>query len=143
MASKRTGPKKALTPAHKAAMAEGRSDGKIVDRYLVALEQTKPRRGRQRSTATIDKRLVAIKAELDAGAKPLKIVHLVQERFDLEAERRALTAKDGNQIPALEKDFVKVGKRYAQRKGLTYAAWREVGVSADVLRRAGIARGGA
>ena len=31
--------------------------------------------------------------------------------------------------------------RYAQRKGISYAAWRELGVPADVLKKAGISRG--
>jgi hypothetical protein len=30
---------------------------------------------------------------------------------------------------------------YALRKGITYAAWREAGVDAGLLRRAGIRRG--
>ncbi|MHB1534624.1 MAG: hypothetical protein ACYC1D_08440 [Acidimicrobiales bacterium] len=40
----------------------------------------------------------------------------------------------------LETAFVKVASGYSERKGLSYAAWREAGVSADVLRRAGIRR---
>jgi hypothetical protein len=40
----------------------------------------------------------------------------------------------------LEKDFVKVARAYGSRKGISYTAWRSVGVSAGVLQRAGIAR---
>jgi hypothetical protein len=38
---------------------------------------------------------------------------------------------------------VKNARAYSRAKGISYGAWREVGVPADVLREAGIARGGA
>ena len=41
----------------------------------------------------------------------------------------------GIDISALEKAFVKVGKSYAGRKSISYAAFREFGVPADVLKR--------
>ena len=43
-------------------------------------------------------------------------------------------------ISALEDGFVKVAKGYSSRKGISYNAWRTVGVSAAVLKRAGISR---
>jgi hypothetical protein len=43
-------------------------------------------------------------------------------------------------LSALEKDFTKVAKDYSASKGLTYDAWRKVGVSAEVLKKAGITR---
>ena len=44
-------------------------------------------------------------------------------------------------ISALEAEFVKVAKSYGQRTGVSYAAWRAVGVAPAVLKAAGIARG--
>ena len=44
-------------------------------------------------------------------------------------------------LSALEADFVKTAAKYAERKGISYAAWRELGVPADVLKKAGISRG--
>ena len=38
---------------------------------------------------------------------------------------------------------MKVAKAYSQRKGIEYASWRELGVSAEVLKRAGVSRGAA
>jgi hypothetical protein len=35
-----------------------------------------------------------------------------------------------------------VAAEYGQRKGISYAAWRELGVSPAVLKRAGITRAG-
>jgi len=38
----------------------------------------------------------------------------------------------------LEVEFITVARRFAQESGVTYGAWRDVGVSARVLARAGI-----
>ena len=41
----------------------------------------------------------------------------------------------------LEDEFVDAASGYSQRKGISYTAWRELGVPASVLKRAGIGRG--
>jgi len=38
----------------------------------------------------------------------------------------------------LEREFSAVAKRFAALRGISYDAWRDVGVSQAVLRRAGI-----
>ena len=44
-------------------------------------------------------------------------------------------------ISALEDDFVRVGPRAtAAVVGISYAAWREIGVDAAVLKKAGLTR---
>lgn len=126
-----------MSDEHKAALAEGRDQGRAVRRYLEALEANKPRRGRKRSPESLKKRLVSIEGELDS-ADPLKRVHLLQERADL---REALDASESNvDLAQLEKDFVKAAAPYSARKGISYATWREVGVPASVLEKAGISR---
>ena len=45
-------------------------------------------------------------------------------------------------LEALESGFVKVVSAYSERKGISYAAWREQGVPAAVLKAGGIKRGG-
>ncbi len=76
-----------MTDEHKAALAEGREQGRIVRRYL-----------------------------------------------------EAVAGRHSADIEALEAAFVAVARPYSERKGLTYAAWRAVGVKPRVLRAAGIAR---
>ena len=44
-------------------------------------------------------------------------------------------------ISALEAEFISLAKAYGERKGISYAAWREVDVPAAVLKRAGVGRG--
>ena len=36
--------------------------------------------------------------------------------------------------------FVKVARSYSERQGITYTTWREIGVDAAVLSKAGITR---
>jgi hypothetical protein len=131
---------KPMTTAHKEAMAAGRAEGRVVKTYLDALQDQRPRRGRPRTTDSIRARLAAIETEL-AEATSLGRLQLLQERRDLESE---LESKAGAvaDLPTLEAEFAKVAKTYGQRKGIAYATWREMGVSADVLGRAGITRGG-
>jgi uncharacterized protein YicC (UPF0701 family) len=129
--------KSTMTTAHKRALAEGRELGRAVRKYLDALDQNRPRRGRKRTTESIKRRLDVISKQL-ADASPLQRLQLVQERMDLRAELEQLGAKVD--LSALERDFAKVARDYSERKGISYAAWRELGVPADVLKRAGIGR---
>jgi hypothetical protein len=126
-----------MSTEHKAALAEGRDQGRAVRRYLEALEAHKPRRGRKRTPDSMKKRLSAVEAEI-ATADPLKRLHLVQERLDLQA---ALGANESKvDLGQLEKDFAKAARPYSDRKGISYSAWRELGVPAAVLDKAGIGR---
>ena len=128
-----------MSSAHKAALAEGREHGRAVRAYLEGLEASKPKRGRKRTPDTIRARLTAIEAKL-SDASALERVQLIQERMDLEAELDK-TRNGGVDMKALEKDFIASAPRYSESKGITYQAWREVGVEPRVLKAAGISRG--
>jgi hypothetical protein len=127
-----------MSADHKQALALGREEGRAVRYYLEALDAHRPKRGRKRTPETIAKRLAALEGEL-GDADPLTRLQLVQERMNLRAELEAKQTKVD--LTALERDFVKAAKGYSQRKGITYAAWREAGVDAAVLKKAGIGRG--
>ena len=136
-AKKKRGPK-VVTEAHKAAMAVGRSESRAVSNYLEALTANRPKRGRKRTAESISNRLAVIDDEL-IEADMLSRVNLIQERMDLEAE---LAAKEAViDLSELEDEFVAAVADYSERKGISYAAWREAGVDAGVLRRAGVRRG--
>jgi hypothetical protein len=137
MAAK-SGPKNGLTDQHKAALAVGRNEGRVVRDYLEAVRNSKGRPGRKRTAESIAARLAAITTEL-SSASAVRELELVQERFDLEAELAAMGEKFD--ITSLEDGFVKVAKGYSVRKGISYNAWRTVGVNPAVLKRAGISRG--
>lgn len=127
-----------MSDAHKEALAEGREQGRAVRNYLEALDAHRPKRGRKRTAESVRKQLETVEARL-ADADPLTRVVLIQQRMDLEEE---LAAKSETiDLTALETEFCKVAKSYGARKGISYAAWREAGVDAAVLKKAGIGRG--
>jgi hypothetical protein len=127
-----------MSPEHKAALAEGRRQSHAVRRYLEALESNKPKRGRKRTPESINKRLTTIAAAWsDAG--PVERLDMAQERMNLRANLDALESKVD--LGQLEAEFAKVAAAYSARKGISYAAWREIGVSAATLKAAGIHRG--
>jgi len=136
MAAKR-GPK-SMTNEHKAALEQGRAEGRAVRAYLEALRNSKPKRGRKRTPDSIQQRLSKIDDMLPE-ASAIEELQLVQERRDLEAELDQLN--DTVDMSGVEDEFVRVAKGYAERKGISYASWRDVGVPAATLKRAGITRG--
>ena len=135
MATKRN--RTPMSDEHKAALAEGRNQGRSVRRYLEALDAHKPKRGRKRTPESMQKRLDRIDVEL-AAADPLKRLQLIQERLDLKSELEV--ASDKVDLTELEQGFVDAAAAYSKRKGISYAAWRELGVEPGVLKRAGISR---
>jgi hypothetical protein len=126
-----------MTAEHKAALATGRAEGRVVRDYLEALRINKPKRGRKRTADSIRKRLVVIAKELE-NADALSELKLTQEQMDLEVE--LANFGEAVDITALEADFIKVARTYSQRQGITYTAWRKVGVEPGVLKAAGIDR---
>lgn len=135
-AAKKRGPK-VVTDAHKAAMAVGRAESRTVSSYLEVLEANRPKRGRKRTAESVNARLEAIVEELD-GADMLARVNLIQERMDLEYELAVMD--DKIDISEYEAEFLAVAKSYSDRRGITYAAWREAGLDAAMLKKAGITR---
>lgn len=126
-----------VTEEHKAAMAAGRAESRAVRAYLEAIEQNRPRRGRKRTPESIQQRLDIIASTLE-DADAMDRLKLVQERMDLEAELAAMGQTID--LTELEAEFVNVAASYAKRNGISYAAWREVGVDPSVLKSAGIKR---
>jgi hypothetical protein len=109
-----------------------------VDRYLDAVNTPK-RRGRRLSTATLAQRLAAAKAGVKS-ARGVDRVMAAQAVRDLEKRIAQLNATGAVDIRALEAAFVRVAKKFSQNRGIGYGAWRDAGVPASVLQRAGVAR---
>jgi len=127
-----------LTAAHKRALADGRTMSATVDRYLTAVTAPK-RRGRKVSTTTLKQRLISARTRFKSVAGVEKVL-VAQEIRDLQARidrQQSATAVD---VKALEVAFVKIAKRFSDNRGIGYSAWRDAGVPAQVLKRAGVAR---
>lgn len=136
-AKKRPGPRQ-MTASHKKALARGREMSATVDRYLQAINTPK-RRGRKVSVATLQKRLKAAQETAKTGSGVAKVL-AAQEVRDLKAKIAEATAPGSVDIKKLEADFLKVAKQFTEQRGITYGAWRDAGVPAAVLQKAGIAR---
>ena len=129
--------KTAMTAEHKAKLAAGRNESRAVARYLEALEAHRPKQGRKRTSESVAKQLAQTEAELKTATGIVRL-ELLQKQRDLKVEAERLS--EGVDLTALEAEFVKVAKAYGDRKGITYGTWRDFGVAADVLKKAGIQR---
>lgn len=136
-ASKRATPRK-MSASHKQALSEGRAMSSTVDRYLAAINTPK-RRGRKVSKDTLAQRLVAARARAKIATGVDRVV-AAQEVRDLQAKIAQSATTSAVDLKSLEAAFVKVAKRFSDNRGIRYGAWRDVGVPADVLQRAGVAR---
>ena len=136
-AAKRPTPRK-LSAAHKRALAEGRTMSATVDRYLSAVNTPK-RRGRKVSKAALVQRLADARAKA-RGTSGVEKVLAAQEVRDLQLRIAALDAASASDVKSLEAAFVKIAKRFGENRGIGYGAWRDAGVPAVVLKKAGVAR---
>lgn len=123
-----------MTPAHKEALAEGRKQARAIKAYLGALQSRRP--GRPASKDSLRERLARIESQIADSTNPLKELELIQTRLDIEDQLASMT--DSESLEDLEAEFVKHARAYSERKGITYTAWRQIGVPAAVLRTAGI-----
>jgi hypothetical protein len=126
-----------MSATHKAALAQGRRESRAINKYLDALKAGKGKRGRKRTPSSIEARLSKI-ARTFESASPMQQLELTQERMNLESEKTRLETRAD--LSALEKEFVAVAKGYAARRGISYSAFRSMGVSAEVLTKAGVRR---
>lgn len=126
-----------MTEEHKQALAEGRAQGRAVRAYLEALDAEKAA-GPRTDPETLRRRIEEAREAIEAEADPTKRLELIQRRLDL--EEQLARSSDGADLDALEAAFVGAAGPYGERKGIAYPAWREAGVPAAVLKRAGVKR---
>jgi len=123
-----------MSDEHKEALAQGRKEARAIKAYLSALDSRKP--GRPVSKEGLHTRLEKVSEKLAATDNPLETVDLIQSKLDIE---RTLSELENTQdVDSLEAGFIGNVASYSQRKGIGYTAWREFGVPATVLRKAGI-----
>jgi hypothetical protein len=127
-----------LSASHKKALAAGRTMSATVDRYLSAVNTPK-RRGRKVSKASLQQRLVDARAKARSATGVDKVL-AAQEVRDLQNRIASIDAGGGSDLKSLEAAFVKIAKQFGENRGIGYGAWRDAGVPAPVLKKAGIAR---
>jgi hypothetical protein len=126
----------AMSEEHKAALARGRREGRAVKEYLRLVGSRRP--GRPVTRESLEKKAAALAERIDAESDPLKKLEMIQSRLDAEDQMAELA--EAVDADAIEKEFIEVAGSYSERKGITYSAWREAGVSAHTLREAGVPR---
>lgn len=124
-----------LSPEVREARAAARAETRAVRAYLEGLQASAGRRGRRKSPR---EELAAVQEKLETESDQLKRLSLIQKRID--AEQHLSEYKDPVDIKALEAEFANVAKSYSARKGISYKAWREMGVAAATLSKSGIPR---
>jgi hypothetical protein len=127
-----------LSAAHKRALAEGRTMSATVDRYLSAVNTPK-QRGRKVSKATLTQRLAAARERAKSTTGVEKVL-AAQEVRDLQNKLASINAANGTDVKSLEAEFVRIAKKFGENRGIGYGAWRDAGVPAVVLKKAGVAR---
>ncbi len=125
-----------MSQEHKEALAQGRRESRAIRAYLGALEERRP--GRPVSAESLERRLGDVETKLGGETNPLRRVGLIQSRIDL--KDRLSKAQDASNIAELEDNFVDHVAGYSERRGVSYDAWRESGVPAKVLKKAGLSR---
>jgi hypothetical protein len=125
-----------MTDEHKAALAQGRREARAVKTFLKAIESRRP--GRPVTKESLEKRVASLDERIREEADPVKRLDLVQERLDANESLKQVEAR--HDFDDLEQAFVDVAKEYSERKGISYTAWREIGVPAATLKKAGVPR---
>ena len=119
-------------------MHRGRTISAKVDAYLKAVGKPKPR-GRKVSREDLEARLASAKAEA-ASTEGVAKLKATQEAKDLTKRIADLDGSDDAELEELTEAFVEVAAEYSESQGITYGTWRDNGVPADVLKRAGVKR---
>lgn len=108
---------------------------KAVDAYLRALENTKPRRGRKPDPDALRRKVAVAAADVTETSGLAQLVAM-EKRNRLEQQLEDL--EQVTSLVDLEAGFVEAAAIVAEAKGLSRQTFREFGVPADVLDRAGV-----
>lgn len=125
-----------MTQTHKDALSRGRTEAAAIKGYLESIGSRRP--GRPVTATSQKARIEKLKSAIRTEKDPLRRVELTQRRMDLEDALKALNHQDDGK--SLEQQFIRYAGGYSERKRISYSAWREAGVPAATLAKAGIRR---
>jgi len=126
----------AMSAEHKEALAQGRREASAIKKYLGALGRRRP--GRPVTPESLKKRVADLSVRLSGEQNALRAVELRQQI--IEAGEALAEADTAASVDELETGFIEHAASYSDRKGISYAAWRQSGVPAQVLKKAGVRR---
>lgn len=134
----RTKTPRAMSDEHKAELDKGRRAGAAVRSYLHYAAQVHEPKRRGRPGKPADVVLAEVELALAEATDPVERLKLIARKR--EAKDRLLNETTAGDLAALERGFVDYAAWFSVKHGIVYADWRELGVSADLLKRAGISR---
>ena len=127
-----------LSSEEKQRMAEGRSHSRVVERYLreIATGKYHKRGPRKNDPEAIKAELAELNAKIASSPPGVEKLVLVENRRKLE---QILAGRAENEaFDELENKFLGIAKVFSDTRGISYESWREMGVPARVLIKAGI-----
>ena len=127
---------------HRNAHREGMERSRAVGKYLEALYEHRPRRGRKRSPENMRSRLATIEKELPTATGVARL-RMMQEQKNLQRELAEAERSGDWDLAALERDFIRHAKAFGEREGIEYSTWIACGVPREVLAKADIRPQGA
>jgi hypothetical protein len=137
--SKASGSSRSVSDERKGAAQRQRAAARRVRAYLAVIDDRRPAASRAVAEKTLRERLRLVEQAVANAADPVRRLEFIQQRLDLsrQLDARRRTASDDNSAEAA---FIEHARGYGEAKGISYDAWREAGVPAAVLKRAGIRR---
>lgn len=114
-----------------------RNEREAVRVYLERLRSD--RVGRSESRQVVHRELSWVESELLDVRDSVGELRLLQNRQHLLRELNAIDGDLDSAGSSDERAFIVAAASYGRRQGVSFAAWRAIGVPADVLRSAGIA----
>ncbi len=119
------------------AHREGMERSRAVGKYLEALYEHRPRRGRKRSPENMRARLATIEQQLPTATGVARL-RMMQEQKNLQRELAEAERSGEFDMAALEEDFIRHAKTFGEREGIEYSTWIACGVPREVLAKADI-----
>lgn len=149
-------PGSTLSPAQRKQFSSLHARSRAVGRYLDQLEAMSDARANGQRFRTgaalgrlegfpnfssdpdeIERAADQIQAQADEAASSVAALRLVQRAIELREVANELRETGG--VNEIEQTFIAVAAEWAEANGISYAAFRSMGVTAGVLRAAGIA----
>jgi hypothetical protein len=133
-------PRRVMTDEHKEAIKLSRIRSAAVRRFLESNQTQPKKRGRKRTVASITAKIERLKQDIaNPGTSPINKLNWIAQSKKLEAELEKIKKTFDPEVQAeIERDFIEHAKGYGESRGIQKAAWLEIGVSPEMLAKAGI-----
>jgi len=129
-----------MSPEHKEALNIGRIQAAAVRKYLEVALETKPKRGRKRTAASITLQIEKLTKIIDSPSTGIimKLKSLSNRAMLQDELARINSAANTKSRTEIEGAFIIHAKAYGEAHGIQKKTWLEIGVDPKILAKAGI-----